>query len=167
MSIAVKNIFGSVAAGALLLSVSAAIAQGAPANQSVAKPSSEPVAFATFNDTDRSVNFVKEGAAAASSDKIAIVVFSGNRKLQREAYQAALQLRDDGLPLALILGPSLDPSNSSAAIQVYARSVPVYEGYGAIIGEDNIDYLRAEMIRAARSAYERHFPERYRALMER
>jgi len=154
-----NKMFGAVAAGAMAMTPMAAFSQAAPANQNVT-----PVAvavstpFATFNDTDQTPDFVRTGAAMASRDKIAIVVFSGNRDLQREAYQAALQLRDEGVPLALILGPSLDPSNSSAAIQVYARSVPVYEGYGAVIGIDNIDMVQSETLRGARSAYQRHFP---------
>ena len=154
-----NKIFGLAAAGAMAMTPMAAFSQAAPANQNITPvaASVQPVAFATFDDTDQTPDFVRTGAAMASRDKVAIVVFSGNRDLQREAYQAALQLRDEGVPLALILGPSLDPSNSSAAIQVYARSVPVYEGYGAVIGVDNIDHLRAETLRGARSAYQRHF----------
>lgn len=153
--------FGILAAGAAALTpLSPALSQDAttPANANASVDTETP--FATFNDTDQTPDFVRTGAAMASRDKIAIVVFSGNRNLQREAYQAALQLRDEGMPLALILGPSLDPTNSSAAIQVYARGVPVYEGYGAVIGEDNIASVQPETLRGARSAHQRHFGER-------
>lgn len=143
-----------------------AIAQDSatPANANVSATAPTQVAFATIDGRDRTVDFVRTGAAMASRDKIAIVVFSGNSDLQREAYQAALQLRDEGMPLALILGPSLDPSNSSAAIQVYARGVPVYEGYGAVIGEANISSVQPEMIEGARAAHLRHFPDSYPSL---
>ena len=155
--------FGVLAAGAAALTpISPALSQDAatPANTNApAESQSSVTPFATFNDTDQSISFVEEGAAAASSDKIAIVVFSGNRELQREAYRAALQLRDEGVPLALILGPSLDPTNSSASIQVYAQSVPVFDGSGAIIGINNSDMVQPETMRMARIAHNRHFPQ--------
>lgn len=96
----------------------------------------------------------------ASDDKIAIVVLSGNRDLQREAYNAATALNVEGVSLAIILGPSLDPSNSSAAIQVYAEGAPVSDGYGAIIGINNIEMMRPEILRVGRAAHDAFFPGR-------
>ncbi|WP_156874189.1 hypothetical protein [Sphingorhabdus lutea] len=163
-----NKIFGAVAAGALALTPTATFAQEAPIpanlNTSAGTAVEVETPFVTFNDTDRSIRFVQSGAAEASRDKIAIVVFSGNRDLQREAYQAALQLRDERVPLALILGPSLDPTNSSASIQVYAEGVPVFDGTGAIIGSNNADMVQPETVRMARIAYDRHFPQRVASL---
>lgn len=116
--------------------------------------------FASFDDRERSVDFVRTNAALLSRENIVIVVLSGNRELQRAAYATALKLRDEGISLAIILGPSLDPYNSSAAIQVYAEGAPVSDGYGAIIGINNIEMMRPEILRMGRAAHDAFFPGR-------
>lgn len=119
-----------------------------------------PTFFSSFNDRDQTPDFARTAAAAASYNRIAILVFTGNDELGREVYRAAQSLRAEGIPLSIILATSLDPSNSSAAIQVYARSVPVYEGYGAIIGARNLEFAYTETVRGVRSAHQRHGLER-------
>lgn len=163
-----NKIFGAVAAGAFALTPTATFAQEAPipanVNISAGTATAVETPFATFNDTSESIEFVQTRSAMASANRVAIVVWSGNSVLQREAYRAALQLRDDRIPVALILGPSLDPTNSSASIQVYAEGVPVFDGTGAIIGSNNADMVQPETVRMARIAYDRHFPKRVASL---
>jgi hypothetical protein len=156
--------FGLATAGALALTPMAAHAEDAavPANGNAA--SVQQVAFSTFDGRQRSIRFVEAGAAEASRDKVAIIVWSGNRELQQEAYNAALQLRDEGYSLALILGPSLGEGDNDANIQVYARGVPVYEGTGAWIGRNNADMVRPETVRMAREASISHFPREVASL---
>lgn len=120
--------------------------------------------FATFDDQDRSERFIMAGAAQASHNKIAIIVWGGNRELQQEAYNAALDLRDEGIPLAFILGPALVPLDNVASYQVYAGGRPMYEGYGSRFGSAHVNLVRPTVARMGRNAFREAFPEQYRAL---
>ncbi|MEZ5687409.1 MAG: hypothetical protein R3E21_01190 [Caenibius sp.] len=127
----------------------------------------QPIAFSTFNDSNRSVRFVQAGAAEASRDKIAIVIWGGNRELQQQAYNAALDLRDQGIPLAFIVGPSLDPANAQnyAHIDIYAAGLPGGgDGPSIIIGSERASELRPMLVGEAQRTYAIAFPTQVAAL---
>lgn len=123
-----------------------------------------PIAFQTVDARTNSVRGVQAAGAEASRDKIAIIVWGGNRDLQRQAYAAALDLRDQGVPLAFIVGPDLNGYTEDANFQVYARGLPQFEGDGANIGGANVAMVRPEVVRMGRAAYARGFPRELAAL---
>lgn len=116
--------------------------------------------FSVQDGRGRSIQFVQAGASETSRANISILVLSGNGELQREAYAVASSLVEEGIPVTFILGPSLDPSNSSAAIQVYVRGAAASDGYGAIIGIRNISMVRNEILRMSRAAHDTFFQGR-------
>ncbi|MGE4314322.1 MAG: hypothetical protein AB7E85_08660 [Pseudobdellovibrionaceae bacterium] len=130
--------------------------QPAAANANV-----QQVAFQTLDGSTRTPDFVRTGAAMASRDKIAIVVWGGNRDLQRQAYDAALDLRDQGIPLAFIVGPSQLPTNNATMIEIYGRGVSATQ---LVIGQDNIANLRGDVRSESQAAYGRMFPRELAAL---
>ena len=174
MSFMSNRLFKMAAAPALALaSLSSAAVPFAAANAQERPVAAQPVAantnvqqvsFATFNDSNRSVRFVQAGAAEASRDKIAIIVWGGNRDLQQQAYNAALDLRDQGIPLAFIVGPDLNGVDADANFQVYARGVPAFDADGARFGLDHIMKVRPEVTRMGLEAYARGFPREAAAL---
>lgn len=172
MSALTKGIFGKFAApialgigaAATAFIPAAGIAQTMQAQPAAANANVQQVAFQTLDGSSRSVRFVQAGAAEASRDKIAIVVWGGSRELQQQAYNAALDLRDQGVPLAFIIGPDLNGYTEDANFQVYARSLPQFEGDGANIGGANVAMVRPEVVRMGREAYARGFPRELAAL---
>ncbi|MGE4314323.1 MAG: hypothetical protein AB7E85_08665 [Pseudobdellovibrionaceae bacterium] len=121
----------------------------------------QQVAFQTSDARNVSVRGVQAGAAEASLDKIAIVVWGGNRDLQRQAYAAALDLRDKGIPLAFIVGPSRLPSDGAVMIDIYGRGVSATQ---MMIGSDNISSLRTDLRQQGEIVYGRMFPREFEAL---
>lgn len=172
MSALTKGIFGKFAApialgigaAATAFIPAAGIAQTMQAQPAAANANVQQVAFQTLDGSSRSVRFVQAGAAEASRDKIAIVVWGGSRELQQQAYNAALDLRDQGVPLAFIIGPDLNGYTEDADFQVYARSLPQFEGDGANFGGAHADKVRPEVVRMGREAYARGFPRELAAL---
>ena len=136
-------------------------AQPVAANTNVAV---DPVVFQTSDARNVSVRGVQAGAAEASRDKIAIIVWGGNRDLQRQALAAAYDLRDQGIPLAFIVGPDLNGVDADANFQVYARGVPAFDADGARFGLDHITKVRPEVTRMGLEAYARGFPREAAAL---
>lgn len=169
MSALTRNIFRNFAAP-VALGLGAAASVFAPAagfaqeRPVAANTNVQQVSFATFNDSNRSVRFVQAGAAEASRDKIAIIVWGGNRDLQQQAYNAALDLRDQGIPLAFIVGPDLNGVDADANFQVYARGVPVFDGDGARYGGAHIAEVRPAVVRMGQTAFRDHFPRELAAL---
>lgn len=164
MKNAVKNIFGMTVAGALAAIPLAAYAEDAAVPANANSVSVQQPIFASMDGRERPISFVEEGAAAASHDKIAIIIWGGNHELQREAYLAARELNSEGVDLALILGPPLGTGDRAVNIQVYARSVPVFEGSGALIGINNIDEVAPTVMEMGRTAQARHFTQRVASL---
>jgi hypothetical protein len=174
MSALTNRIFRNVvAAPALALATAAAAfspaavaAQERPvaAQPVAANANVQQVAFQTLDGSSRSVRFVQAGAAEASRDKIAIVVWGGNRELQQQAYNAALDLRDQGIPLAFIVGPDLNGYDVDANFQVYARGVPVFDGDGAHLGANHASEVRPTVLRMGQTAFRDHFPRELAAL---
>ncbi|MGE4314201.1 MAG: hypothetical protein AB7E85_08025 [Pseudobdellovibrionaceae bacterium] len=174
MSALTKGIFKNVvAAPALALATASAafspaavIAQERPvAAQPVAVNANvRQVTFQTLDGSRRSEDFVRTGAAMASRDKIAIIVWGGSADLQRQAYAAAEDLRDQGIPLAFIVGPDLNGYTEDANFQVYARGLPQYEGNGATFGGAHADEVRPTVVRMGQNAFRNQFPRELAAL---
>ncbi|MXO69029.1 hypothetical protein GRI72_09350 [Altererythrobacter marinus] len=158
-----KTIFGSIAAGALALTPVAAFSQAAPANQNTTPVAASvqqlQVQYLTAQDlSDDGARLV---AASASRDKIAIVVWGGNRTIQQEAYNAALDLVDMGIPTAFVLAPDHNGLDGDAVMQVYAASTPRAD---AAYGRDFADQVRPNMREAGIAAYREAFPRQLAAL---
>lgn len=173
MSALTKNIFRNFAAPVVLglgaaasaFVPAASFAQERPvATQPVAANANvavDPVVFQTIDGSTRSIRVVQAGASEASRDKIAIVVWGGNRELQQQAYNAALDLRDQGIPLAFIVGPSRLPYDNAVMIDIYGRSVPVSD---LTVGAERIAELRPTLSEQGVQAYGRMFPREVAAL---
>ena len=152
-----RKAFRGVAGGLLATSAFALPSAALPVLSSPAMAQTAQGKLVTLDGSKRSADFVRTGAAAASQDKIAIIVWGGNRVLQQEAYNAALDLRDAGIDVAFIIGPDSNRFDVDAEFQVYARGVPVYEGNGALFGEANAHEVRPTVIRMGRNAHAAHF----------
>lgn len=133
-------------------------AQPAAANTNV---QATPVTFQTSDARNISVRGVQAGAAEASRDKIAIIVWGGSRELQQQAYNAALDLRDQGVPLAFIVGPSQMPNNNAVIIEIYGRGVSATQ---MMVGRERISELRSGLRMESEAAYARMFPRELAAL---
>ncbi len=159
-----NKIFGFAAAGALALTPMAA------ANAEDVIPASNPTATAVATSA-MSVQFIdasqytldhaREYAAATSHDKLAIIVWGGNRTLQQEAYNAARDLVGMGIPTAFVLAPDHNNSDAEAVMQVYAGSRPYTD---AAIGTNHADVVRTTMREAGITAYREAFPQQVAAL---
>ena len=123
-----------------------------------------PVTWQTLDRRSSSVRGTQMSAAEASRDKIAVVVWGGGRELQQQAYAAALDLRDQGIPLAFIVGPDLNGYTEDANFQVYARGLPQYEGNGATFGGAHVDEVRPTVVRMGQNAFRSQFPRELAAL---
>ena len=110
---------------------------------------------------DRTINDARTLAADASHNKVAIVVWGGNRTIQQEAYNAALDLIDMGIPTAFVLAPDHNDLDGDAVMQVYAGSTPRSDGR---MGTDNAAFIRADMREAGLRAYKEAFPQRVATL---
>lgn len=161
-SLATK-IFGGVAAGALALSATPALADDAavPANNNVAAASVEPLSVQYVEASDRTLNDARFIAANASHDGIAIVVWGGNHALQQEAYNAALDLVDMGIEVAFVRAPDHDSSDGEAFMQIYALATPRAEGHWS---EARLSEVRPDVRNAALRAHQAAFPEQVAVL---
>lgn len=151
-----KDIFGSIAAGALALTPVAAFSQDALANQNVAATSFEQSTVQYVDAQSETINDAQILAAAASRDKVAIVVWGGNQIIQQEAYNAALDLVDMGIPTAFVHAPDRNGLNGDATFQIYAASKPT--GNDGNYGTDYAHLIRADMREAGMAAYREAFP---------
>ena len=161
-----KTIFGSLAAGALALTpMAAATAEetATPANQNVtsAAASVEQLQVQYIGVQDQTINDARIVAANASHNKVAIVVWGGNRTIQQEAYNAALDLVDMGIPTAFVLAPDHNTSDEEAVMQVYAASTPRTD---AAFGTNYAGIVRQNMREAGIIAYREAFPRELAAL---
>ncbi|PHR21614.1 MAG: hypothetical protein COA41_00440 [Sphingopyxis sp.] len=163
MNGAVKTIFASLAAGAMALTPVAAFSQAAPANQNVTPvaTSVQRLQVQYVDAQSRTINDAQILAAAASTDKVAIVVWGGNRTIQQEAYNAARDLTDMGIPAAFVLAPDHNTLDGDAVMQVYAASTPRAD---AAYGRDFADQVRPNMREAGIAAYREAFPRQLAAL---
>ena len=121
----------------------------------------EPLKLQYIGIEDRTLNDARFIVANASHNKVAIVVWGGNRTIQQEAYNAALDLIDMGIPTAFILAPDRNNLDGDAVMQVYAGSTPRSDGR---MGTDNAAFIRADMREAGLRAYKEAFPQRVATL---
>ncbi|CAM3738588.1 hypothetical protein [Litorimonas haliclonae] len=101
-------------------------------------------------------------AAAASRDKVAIVVWGGTKGLQFEAYKAAQDLINEGIPVAFVSAPDTNSLEGDAIFQIYAKSAP--QGKDGHFGNDHADKVRANMYETAKATYQRVFPQKIASL---
>lgn len=147
--------FAALTAGAAALMPASAIAQDAPANQN-ATPVAATQSVQYVGAEGETLGGARMMAAAASRDKIAIVVWGGNRELQQEAYNAALDLNDMGIRVAFVLAPDYNDQDEGAVMQVYGMSLPRRE---TAAGFDNAHLVRGAMRDAGMDVYRELFPE--------
>lgn len=162
----------ALALGALTSSVAMPFAaanaqETAVAAQVAANSNIRPAAVSTLtvqyvDATRETRDGVGRFAAAASNNKVAIVVWGGTRAIQQEAYNAALDLVDMGIPTAFVLAPDDNGLDGDAVMQVYAASAPT--GNDARYGTNYANLVRADMREAGIEAYRAAFPERAAAL---
>lgn len=110
---------------------------------------------------DRTINDARILAAAASHNRLAIVVWGGDRTIQQEAYNAARDLNHMGIQTAFVLAPDHNSLSGDAVMQVYAASTPRFDAHG---GRNNASDFRPMMRDAGVEAFREAFPERYRGL---
>ncbi len=110
---------------------------------------------------DDTIPVARRLAAFASKDKVAIVVWGGNRTIQAEAYKAALDLIDMGIPTAFVLAPDHNNLDGDAVMQVYAGSTPRTDSHW---GLNHADKVREDMRNAGLAAYKEAFPQRVATL---
>ena len=158
-----KTIFGSIAAGALALTPVAAFSQAAPANQNTTPvaASVQQLQVQFVDAQNRTPNDARILAAAASNERVAIVVWGGNRALQQEAYNAARDLVGVGIPTAFVLAPDGNGLENDAYMQVYAASTPRTE---ATFGTNFAHEVREDLRNAGLYAYREAFPAQMVAL---
>lgn len=167
----VKTIFGSLAAGALALTpMAAATAEetATPANQNTTpvaasvEQSPVPLNQVQFVDAQsRTLNDARTLAADASHNQVAIVVWGGNRTIQQQAYNAARDLVDMGIPTAFVLAPDSNGLDGDAHMQIYAASTP---RANATYGTQYASEVRSSMREAGIAAYREAFPTQLAAL---
>jgi len=152
--------FGVIAAGAAALMPAPAISETVPANQHVTAAAVTPtVQF--INAQDRTMNDARGIATDASYNRVAIIVWGGNRAIQQEAYNAARDLNDIGIETAFVLAPDHNSLSGDAVMQVYADSTPRSD---ALWGLNNADRVRADMREAGIAAYREAFPQQVASL---
>lgn len=165
MSALTRNIFRNFAApvalglgaAASVFAPAAGFAQERPvAAQPVAANTNIAAPTVQFIDAQNdAIPVARRLAAVASRDKVAIIVWGGNRTIQQEAYNAARDLVGMGIPTAFVLAPDDNGLDGDAALQVYAGSLPRSDGR---MGANNAQYIRADMRDAGIEAYRTAFP---------
>lgn len=151
-----------------LLGVSASLAVSAFATASLlpavsmAQEQSRTTPTVQFIDVQTyTMNDTRIIAASASRNKIAIVVWGGNRVIQQEAYNAARDLVNIGIPTAFVLGPDDNGLDADAAMTIYAASLPRFDSRW---GTNYASSIRADMREGGVEAYRMAFPREAAAL---
>lgn len=164
MAITAKQALGAFL-GATLAAAPVAMANAedavTPANTNVATAAVDPLQVQFVDAQSDAVPAARRLAAIASRDKVAIVIWGGNRALQQEAYNAARDLAGVGIPTAFVLGPDHNQLDGDAVMQVYAASTPRFDAHG---GSDNARDVRPMMRDAGVQAYREAFPAQLAAL---
>lgn len=165
-----KRVLGSFLGAALLTTSAAACAEEgatatstetAAATSSATAAQAPKLAVQYVGAQDLSLDGAQFVAANASRDKVAIVVWGGNRTIQQEAYNAALDLIDMGIPVAYVLAPDHNSLDGDAVMQVYAASTPRSDAHW---GLNNADKVRDDIRNASVAAYREAFPQQVAAL---
>lgn len=124
-------------------------AQPVAANTNIAAPTVQFIDAQTWT-----MNDARALAADASRDKVAIIVWGGNRTIQQEAYNAARDLAGLGIPTAFVLAPDGNGFDADAFMQVYARSTPRADGtYGTNFANEVRPAMRDAGVAAFREAF--------------
>ena len=164
MAITAKQTLGAFL-GATLAAMPVAMANAedtvTPANTNVAATSVVTSQVQFIDAQNRTANDARTLAADASHDKVAIVVWGGNRAIQQEAYFAARDLADVGIPTAFVLAPDGNGLESDAQLQIFAASTP--RSY-ATIANDGAERIRPMARDGGVSAYREAFPAQLAAL---
>jgi hypothetical protein len=147
------------AAPAFALATASLPFAGAVAQERPAEASTSSVQF--IDAQNRTMNDARTLAADASHNRIAIVVWGGNRAIQQEAYNAARDLVGMGIPAAFVLAPDGNGVDADAYMQVYAASTPRSE---ATYGANYANLVRADLRNAGVTAYHEAFPREFEAL---
>lgn len=155
-----KLAFGAIA-GTAMMATPLATATAEDAANSNAQVTQVTAATAAtpqvqfVNAMDRTENDARFLAATASRDKVAIVVWGGNRAIQQEAYFAARDLAGAGIPTAFVLAPDGNGIDADAYMQIYAASTPRLSGTIANNGSERIRPLARQ---GGLDAYREAFP---------
>lgn len=157
MATLAKKAFGAFAGAAMLATplATATAEDAANNNAQVTQVAAVTPQVQFVNATDRTENDARFLAATASRDKVAIVVWGGNRALQQEAYNAARDLAGAGIPTAFVLAPDHNSLSDDAVMQVYAASTPRSD---AAYGTNYAGEVRSNMRSAGLTAYREAFP---------
>lgn len=168
-----KRVLGSFLGATLLATSAAACAEEAEtatntetaaATSSATATQSPQLSVQYVGAQDLSLDGAQFVAANASRDKVAIVVWGGNRTIQQEAYNAALDLIDMGIPVAYVLAPDHNSLDGDAVMQVYAASTPRHDSH---VGTNSAADVREYMRDASVTAYREAFPQQFAALTVR
>jgi len=100
--------------------------------------------------------------ANVSIDKVAIVVWGGNRTLQQEAWNASLDLVRDGIPTVMVVAPDHNSLPQDAIFQIYAKSLP--QGQDGHFGTDHADKVRVNMYENGKYAYRKNYTQQVAGL---
>lgn len=168
-----KRVLGSFLGATLLATSAAACAEegatatsteAAAATSSATATQSPQLAVQFIGIQDRAIDDARYIVANASHNKVAIVVWGGNRTIQQEAYNAARDLAGIGIPVAFVLAPDTNGLEGDASFQIYARSEPRYDG---VVGANNAEDLRPLVRQNALDAYRANFPQQVATLTVR
>lgn len=159
-----KPVFQTLTAAAMagsLLAFPAAAQDAANTNAPVVKTSATVAPAAMTKPqyvgvSDWTINDARLAAENVSHNKVAIVVWGGTQELQLEAYKAAQDLVNEGVPVAFVLAPDHNTLPEDAVFQVYAKSAPISEGQYFMNG---IHEVRGDTYSSAKSAHRANFPQ--------
>jgi len=155
-----KMAFGAIAGTAMMATPLATATAEDAANSNAQVTQVAATAAVTpqvqfVNAMDRTENDARILAAAASTDKVAIVVWGGNRAIQQEAFFAARDLAGAGIPTAFVLAPDGNGIEADAYLEIYAASTPRRDGTIANNGAERIRQVTRD---GGLAAYREAFP---------
>lgn len=163
-SLARKTLSAFIGAAMIGAPIAAYASDDAAANENIANSTTavpQKLKIQYVGVQDRTINDARTAAADASHNKVAIIVWGGNRTIQAEAYKAALDLIDMGIPTAFVLAPDHNNLDGDAVMQTYAASTPRSDAHW---GLNNADKVREDMREAGIAAYKQAFPQRVATL---